>query len=94
MPDTVKRPREAKVLAYDHTVFTVLRIWDLFWPQPLPSDLNVPGVATSYSTWKRASWLHCCRVAIAVAWLAPCSGIPSMLSSLSPTFKEPSLEGR
>ena len=29
-----------------------------------------------------------------MAWLAKCSGIPSTLSSLSPTFKEPSLGGR
>ena len=61
---------------------------------PSPQAPNSPGMATSYSTWNSASWLHCRSVARAVAWLAPCSGIPSTLSSLSPTFKEPSLRGR
>lgn len=66
----------------------------LVLPQPSPQAPDSPGMTTSYSTWKSASWLHCRSVARAEAWLAPCSGIPSTLSSLSPTFKEPSLQGR
>lgn len=85
-----------------HTAFAVVRMCihslfppplGLYLPSPSPQDPSSPGTATSYSTWKRASWPHCRRVARAAAWLTPCSGIPSTLSSLSPTFKEPSLQG-
>lgn len=62
-----ERLREAEWLAQGHTAFAVVRICahylfpppvGLYLPSTSPQDPSSPGMATSYSTWKRASWPH------------------------------------